>query len=73
SRQSEDLLDPRALRAEVERLAADGGPLPRPERYAGFLLRFDSVEFWADGENRLHERLRYDRARAGWTSRRLQP
>lgn len=73
SRQSEDLHDVDALRAEVERLALNGGPLPRPERYAGFRLRFDSVEFWANGEDRLHERLRYDRSADGWTSRRIQP
>ncbi|MGW6742542.1 phenazine biosynthesis FMN-dependent oxidase PhzG [Streptomyces sp. NPDC055025] len=73
SRQSEDLDDIGTLRAEVGRLAAAGGPLPRPEGYAGFLLRFDSVEFWANGADRLHERLRYDRTDDGWTPRRLQP
>jgi len=73
SRQSQDLVDLDALRAEVDRLAADGRPLPRPDRYAGFLLRFDAVEFWANGTDRLHERLRYDRTGDGWTARRLQP
>ncbi|MFF6786388.1 phenazine biosynthesis FMN-dependent oxidase PhzG [Streptomyces sp. NPDC012510] len=74
SRQSEVLHDLDALRAEVGRLAENGGgPLPRPTGYAGFLLRFDSVELWANGEDRLHERLCYDRTGDGWTSYRLQP
>ncbi|MFC9427827.1 phenazine biosynthesis FMN-dependent oxidase PhzG [Streptomyces sp. NPDC056987] len=75
SRQSERLHDPEALRAEVRRRTenADGGPLPRPEGYAGFLLRFDTVELWANGEDRLHERLCYDRTDDGWTPYRLQP
>lgn len=72
SRQSEELLDMAAFQAEVARLA-DAGPLPRPATYVACLLRFDSVEFWANGENRVHQRLRYDRDGDGYTVRRLQP
>nr|WSX49114.1 phenazine biosynthesis FMN-dependent oxidase PhzG [Streptomyces sp. NBC_00974] len=72
SRQSEELLDMAAFQAEVARLA-DAGPLPRPATYVACLLRFDSVEFWANGENRVHQRLRYDRNGDGYTVRRLQP
>ncbi|WP_050800019.1 pyridoxamine 5'-phosphate oxidase family protein [Streptomyces himastatinicus] len=58
----------------VERLsAAVADPLPRPEGYVGFPLRFDSLEFWANGADRLHERLVYERSGAGWRARRLQP
>ncbi|MFE1959330.1 phenazine biosynthesis FMN-dependent oxidase PhzG [Streptomyces sp. NPDC059479] len=75
SRQSEELVDIEAMRAEIDRLAAIGGVLPRPDGYAVYLLRFDTVEFWANGEDRLHQRLRYERAGEGegWTVRRLQP
>ncbi|MFE4171634.1 phenazine biosynthesis FMN-dependent oxidase PhzG [Streptomyces sp. NPDC056909] len=75
SRQSEELADIGAMRAEIERLAAIGGALPRPDGYAVYLLRFDTVEFWANGEDRLHQRLCYERADEGegWTVRRLQP
>ncbi|GAA0472603.1 MULTISPECIES: phenazine biosynthesis FMN-dependent oxidase PhzG [Streptomyces] len=72
SRQSEELLDMAAFQAAVDRLA-DAGPQPRPESYVAYLLRFDGVEFWANGENRVHQRLRYDRDGEGWSVRRLQP
>ncbi|WP_275405896.1 MULTISPECIES: phenazine biosynthesis FMN-dependent oxidase PhzG [unclassified Streptomyces] len=62
-----------ALRKRALELGESGGPLPRPEGFAGYELRFDTVEFWADGSDRLHERLRYDRQGEGWRVGRLQP
>ncbi|MFF4252532.1 phenazine biosynthesis FMN-dependent oxidase PhzG [Streptomyces sp. NPDC001663] len=73
SRQSEPLRDVAALRAEADRLAAPGTPLPRPDRYAGYLLAPVAVEFWAADSDRLHRRLRYDRCDRGWRTSRLQP
>lgn len=73
SRQSEELTDTQSLRAEAHRLAESGGPLPRPPSYCLFELCLESVEFWANGSERLHERLRYDRSAEGWRHRRLQP
>ncbi|TRX76575.1 phenazine biosynthesis FMN-dependent oxidase PhzG [Pseudomonas mangiferae] len=73
SRQSEDLVDVAALRAAARRLAEVDGPLPRPDAYCVFELRLESLEFWANGTERLHERLRYDRSGDGWHVRRLQP
>lgn len=70
--QSEPFDDPERLRAEADRLAPDA-PLPRPERYAGYRLAPDAVEFWSAAEDRLHRRLRYDRAATGWDVARLQP
>lgn len=76
SRQSEPLDGPEAvteLRERSARLAESGRPLPCPENFAAYHLRFDTVEFWANGTERLHERLRYDRTGDGWTVSRLQP
>lgn len=72
SRQSEPLPDPAELRARAARLAA-AGARPRPASYVGMELLAQSVEFWADGTDRLHERLRYDRTEDGWGRVRLQP
>jgi pyridoxamine 5'-phosphate oxidase len=73
SRQSAPLPDVAGLRARAARLAA-AGPRPRPAAYIGLELTLESVEFWADGTDRLHERLRYDRGPAGWRRGiRLQP
>ncbi|MFD3936211.1 phenazine biosynthesis FMN-dependent oxidase PhzG [Streptomyces sp. NPDC058611] len=76
SRQSEpvaDLVAVSELREQALRLGGSGEPLPRPEGFIGYELRFDNVEFWADGSDRLHERLRYDREGEGWRVGRLQP
>ncbi|MEI4845087.1 pyridoxine 5'-phosphate oxidase C-terminal domain-containing protein, partial [Pseudomonas aeruginosa] len=41
--------------------------------YCLFELCLESVEFWGNGTERLHERLRYDRDEGGWKHRYLQP
>ncbi|WP_308315494.1 phenazine biosynthesis FMN-dependent oxidase PhzG [Streptomyces sp. ISL-100] len=72
--QSEPLDDVAALRAEAARLEATGTPLPRPERFVGYVLMPSAVEFWAAGSDRLHRRLRYDRLDdQSWSTSRLQP
>jgi pyridoxamine 5'-phosphate oxidase len=73
SRQSEPLPDAAALRAEADRLAAHGTPLPRPARFAGYQLTPVAVEFWCADADRLHLRLRYDRHGRDWHASRLQP
>ena len=70
---------PLADRAELERLVAEtrarfpGGDVPLPAHWGGFRVVPDAYEFWQHGDDRLHERLRYERAGAGWTRTRLAP
>ncbi|MET9930988.1 MULTISPECIES: phenazine biosynthesis FMN-dependent oxidase PhzG [unclassified Streptomyces] len=72
--QSAPLLDEDALRERARELGRDGTALPRPDRWLGYLLEPDSVEFWqAEPEDRLHRRLRYERGGSGWSAVRLQP
>jgi pyridoxamine 5'-phosphate oxidase len=73
SRQSDPLLDGEAMRSQVARLEAIGGPLPRPDRFVGYRLEPASVEFWLASPDRLHRRLRYDRVVDRWQTTRLQP
>ncbi len=73
SHQGAPLDDEEALRVHAERLAESGTPLSRPEGWSGYLLAPDEVEFWQGSPDRLHRRLRYDRAGGGWITRRLQP
>jgi pyridoxamine 5'-phosphate oxidase len=74
SRQSEPLESLEALEAEAERLLAEnGGEVPRPERWGGYVLEPDAIELWQHRDDRLHERVRYTRAREGWHAERLAP
>ena len=34
--------------------------VPRPNHWSGWNLKPTSIEFWLDGENRIHERLKYN-------------
>lgn len=57
-----------ALTAEVGE-----GPATRPPHWSGFRIVPTSIEFWKDGEFRLHDRVRFTRDGDGWTSSRLYP
>ena len=77
SRQSRPLANRRALMAEVARVAARH-PLnpPRPAHWGGYRIRPVEMEFWADGDFRLHDRFRWTRLKPDatqWTVQRLNP
>ena len=38
---------------------SDKDNVPRPAHWSGWNLKPQSIEFWLDGENRIHERLKY--------------
>ncbi len=50
-----------------------GGQVPRPENWGGYRLRTSSVELWTSGEDRLHDRIRYERRGDLWIPQRLAP
>ena len=37
----------------------DKNKVPRPDFWSGWNLKPSSIEFWLDGDNRIHERLKY--------------
>jgi len=45
----------------------------RPPHWGGFCLVPEEIEFWVDGEHRLHDRFRFTRADSGWDIQRLNP
>jgi pyridoxamine 5'-phosphate oxidase len=73
SRQSAVLDDEAALRDEANALLAASLGLPRPDGWVGYAIYPENIEFWHAAADRLHQRLRYDRAGQAWQWRRLQP
>jgi len=76
SRQSSVVKSRAALEADLAKLKArypDAGP-PRPKHWGGYRVDPDEIEFWQQGEFRLHDRLRYRKRRDGtWRIDRLAP
>lgn len=78
SAQSQPLSSRGALVAEVAKITATKGPSPkRPPFWGGFRIRPTEMEFWADGEFRLHDRFRWTTdtpgGTTGWSVARLSP
>ena len=76
SPQSETIDSRAALEQRVAELEAryGKGELPVPTHWGGFRLAAESVEFWQQRHDRLHDRLRYRRADDGrWLVERLAP
>ena len=76
SQQSRPLKSRAGLMAEVAKLGVIHGTNPkRPPFWGGFRIRPLEMEFWADGEFRLHDRFRWTRdgPASDWTVQRLNP
>ena len=75
SQQSRPLADRATLMDAVAELADryGDGPIPRPAHWTGFRITPVSIEFWQNGDFRLHDRVRFTKAGAGWSGARLYP
>lgn len=77
SAQSRPIDAPEAMASRLDEAAARfpaKAPVPRPDAWGGYRLHIDAVEFWVEGDDRFHERLRYARgAGARWQASWLQP
>tara|TARA_S200000501_G_scaffold344242_1_gene355847 strand:+ start:16 stop:642 length:627 start_codon:yes stop_codon:yes gene_type:complete len=77
SNQSEELITRDQLVksiANFKKKFNDTTNVPRPNHWSGWNLSPDSIEFWLDGENRIHERLKYYKNKSGdWSKSMLSP
>ena len=77
SKQSKELKDREQLDNSIEEYKkkyADKNKVPRPNYWSGWNLSPSSIEFWLDGENRIHERLKYILdEKNNWTKSLLSP
>lgn len=74
SHQSSVIESRRLLEEGVAMLAGLDEPV-RPDRWGGFRITPVRVEFWQEGPNRLHDRIRFARGAdgEGWRTERLSP
>ena len=76
SAQSQPLSSRVSLMAEVAKVTITHGANPkRPPFWGGIRIRPLEIEFWADGDFRLHDRFRWQKAalQDQWTIERLNP
>jgi len=75
SPQSEPIPEREALDERVRELERrfEGGDIPRPPHWGGYLLVPDTVEFWQGQVGRLHDRFLYTRKGERWRIDRLAP
>ena len=76
SRQSQIIKDRSVLENWYEQALKDNGATPsRPSFWGVFRINPVEIEFWADGEARLHDRFRWTRDQNGsdWSIDRLSP
>ena len=77
SKQSKELKNRDQLDNSIEEYKkkyADKNNVPRPNYWSGWNLSPSSIEFWLDGDNRIHERLKYTKNSKGeWIRSLLSP
>ena len=75
SPQSQVIPDRETLARQQAELEAEyaGRDIPRPPHWGGYRVLPRVIEFWQGRPNRLHDRVRFTRAPAGWATDRLAP
>ena len=77
SQQSQVLKNRNELIKNIEKFKKkfpDEKKVPRPSYWSGWKLKPEKIEFWLDGENRVHERLEYTNiGKNNWEKNLLSP
>jgi len=76
SKQSSILNNRKELNKEIEDYKSkfpNNDKVPRPSHWSGWRVNPSEIEFWLDGENRIHERLKYIKDNESWKKILLSP
>jgi len=75
SAQSQPLASREVLLEKVAKIAAAHAdqPVPRPAHWGGIRIIPEEIEFWSQGDFRLHDRFHFRREHGVWTCERISP
>ena len=76
SKQSSILNNRKELNKEIEDYKSkfpNNDKVPRPSHWSGWRVNPSEIEFWLDGDNRVHERLKYIKDNESWKKILLSP
>ena len=76
SKQSSILNNRKELNKEIEDYKSkfpNNDKVPRPSHWSGWRVNPSEIEFWLDGDNRIHERLKYIKINESWKKVLLNP
>jgi len=76
SQQSKVIKDRKKLEQKMDHLIEeydDQESMPKPPFWGGYIVKPTAIEFWQGRRSRLHDRLRYRKAKKGWVIERLSP
>ena len=76
SKQSSILNNREELNKKIEQFKSkfpDNLKVPRPSHWSGWRVSPIEIEFWLDGKNRIHERLKYIKVKESWDKVLLSP
>jgi pyridoxamine 5'-phosphate oxidase len=59
--------------ADTQLKFGESEPLKRPETWGGYALNPEYMEFWQGRDNRMHDRIAYEKENGVWTLSRLAP
>ena len=75
SKQSQEMKSWEEFQARIAQTTEDfaGQEIPRPPFWSGFRVVPHRIEFWQEGEFRIHQRDVFERCGEGWEVRRIYP
>lgn len=75
SKQSKIIQSREILKLQMAKMRAkfENKEIPLPDFWGGYRLKPKNIEFWQGRENRLHDRILYERSKDSWNIKRLAP
>ncbi len=75
SKQSHEMAEWSEFEERIKKVSADfeGQEVPRPPFWSGFRVVPKRIEFWEEGEFRIHRREVFERVIDGWKSKKIYP